>query len=356
MSSRSWRRAGCAILLLIFSAWGCGRSDVGSPEGTQAQSVRAGGTGVVFVGFDASPPLVEALSERVLHGVVVQNPFRMGELGVKTLVDSLEHRPIEAKISTGEMLVTPDNLENPEIQELLHPPKVEHNVDASLSGAKRKAWRIMVIPKGTTHEHWKSVHAGASEAARSLGNVEIIWIGPPTESDRLEQIKLVEAAVASQVDGIVLAPVDAEALVPPVEQAIGMGIPVVIVDSALNSDKPISYIATDNYHGGELAAERLAELLDGEGSIILLRYAVGSAATEEREAGFTDTIRKHPKITYLSDDQYAGATSDSAQKVSQNLVVRFRGRVDGIFTPNESSTSGMLRALRDAGMLKTLDR
>jgi ribose transport system substrate-binding protein len=162
---------------------------------------------------------------------------------------------------------------------------------------------------------------------------------------------LIETAVASKVDGIVLAPLDAKTMVEPVEKAVARGIPVVIIDSALESNKTVAYVATDNYHGGALAGERLAEVLNGQGKIILLRYAIGSASTEEREQGFIDAIKKFPNITYLSDNQYAGATSDSAQKVAQNLVTRFRGQVDGIFCPNESSTSGMLRALRDAGML-----
>ena len=101
-----------------------------------------------------------------------------------------------------------------------------------------------------------------------------------------------------------------------------------------------------------LAAQRLGELLKGEGKIILLRYAVGSESTEQREKGFTDTIAKEfPKITFLSDSEYAGPTSDSAQQKSQSLVTRYRGQVDGIFCPNESSTFGMLRALEGAGML-----
>ena len=123
----------------------------------------------------------------------------------------------------------------------------------------------MVIPKGTTHEFWQSVHAGASKAAEELGDVEIIWQGPTREDDRTEQIKLVQNAVASGVDGIVLAPLDARALVEPVEQAIAKGIAVVIIDSALESDKVASFVATDNYHGGVLAARRLGELLKGEG-------------------------------------------------------------------------------------------
>jgi ribose transport system substrate-binding protein len=111
-------------------------------------------------------------------------------------------------------------------------------------------------------------------------------------------------------------------------------------------------VATNNYHGGVLAAERIGALLKGEGNIILLRYAVGSESTEQREKGFTDTLAKDfPKIKYLSDTEYAGATSDTAQQKAQSLATRFRGQVDGIFCPNESSTFGMLRALEGAGML-----
>ncbi|MGE3822183.1 MAG: substrate-binding domain-containing protein [Isosphaeraceae bacterium] len=249
-------------------------------------------------------------------------------------------------------MITPENLGEPAIDALLNPPKAENVAGGSLSGARQKKWRVMVIPKGTTHEFWKTIHAGALKAADSLGNVEVVWQGPQKEDDRVQQIELVQNAIAAKVDGIVLAPLDSRALVKPVEEAIAKGIPVVIIDSGLESSKIVSYVATNNYNGGVLAARRLGELLKGEGKIILLRYAQGSASTIERERGFTDTIAKDfPKITYLSDTEYAGATSDSAQQKSQSLVTRFRGQIDGIFCVNESSTLGMLRALEGAGML-----
>jgi ribose transport system substrate-binding protein len=306
---------------------------------------------VTFIGFDASPPLINALRQKKLLGLVVQNPLRMGELGVKTLVAHLEKKPVEKQISTGETLVTPENMDEPEIAQLIHPPKAENRADAGAQGSG-KTWRVMVIPKGTTHEFWKTIHAGALKAADELGNVEVIWQGPVKEDDRTDQIHLVQSAIASGVDGIVLAPLDKRALVEPVERAIARGIPVVIIDSGLESDKIVSYVATDNYHGGVLAAQRLGQLLGGRGKIILLRYAEGSESTEQREKGFTDTIaRDFPGITYLSDDRYAGATSETAQREAQSLVTRFRGQVDGIFCVNESSTLGMLRALEGAGLL-----
>jgi len=153
------------------------------------------------------------------------------------------------------------------------------------------------------------------------------------------------------VDGIVLAPLDSRALVAPVEEAVSAHIPVVIIDSGLESKAPASFIATDNREGGRIAARRLGGLLGGKGRVIMLRYAVGSASTEAREQGFLEVMRdKFPGIDLLSTDQHAGATRDTARRVAENLLSRFGGEVTGIFASNESATSGMLLALRDAGL------
>ncbi len=347
------------LAVLAFSAlWaGCGGSNETAVPGS-TPAAQAGGSapetktskGVVFVGFDGSPPLIEAMRAGKIQGLVLQDPFRMGSESVKAISEILRKKPVKPVIGTGEHMITPETVDDPAKKDLVLPPKLEHTVD-SKPGAKAKSFRIMVIPKGTTHEHWKAVHAGAAKAAEELGDVEIVWQGPTKEDDRADQIKLVQSAIAAKVDGIILAPLDAKALVEPVEQAIARGIPVVIFDSALESKKISAYVATNNYDGGVLAAKRMGELLGGKGRIILLRYNVGSASTDEREKGFTDTIAKEfPEITYLSNDQYAGATADSAQQASQNLIARYRGRIDGVFCPNESSTLGMLRVLDSMGL------
>ncbi|MEX2112528.1 MAG: substrate-binding domain-containing protein, partial [Pirellulales bacterium] len=103
--------------------------------------------------------------------------------------------------------------------------------EATTNGEKR--FRIAVIPKGTTHVFWKSVHAGALRAAEELGNVDIHWKGALLENDREGQINVVADFVAQGVDGIVLAPLDATALVPSVDDAKREGIPTVIFDSGL---------------------------------------------------------------------------------------------------------------------------
>jgi ribose transport system substrate-binding protein len=181
--------------------------------------------------------------------------------------------------------------------------------------------------------------------------VNVIWKGPLREDDREQQVQVVENFTGRRVSGIVLAPLDARALVAPTEAAVRAGIPVVIIDSALNSPVPVSTVSTDNYRGGVLGARRLGELLGGQGRIILLRVLAGSTSTEQREAGFLTTVAKEfPGLQVLSSDQHAGATRDTAYRTAQNLLNRFGREVTGIFAPNESSATGMLLALKDAGL------
>jgi ribose transport system substrate-binding protein len=221
------------------------------------------------------------------------------------------------------------------------------------SEAAGRTLKIAVIPKGTSHEFWKSIHAGAVKAAREQAQkgqrVDIIWKGPLREDDREQQISVVENFTGRRVDGMVLAPLDDRALIAPAETAISAGIPVVIIDSALKSDRPISYISTDIFKGGELGAKQLAKILNGRGNVILLRYQVGSASTEEREAGFLNEIKKYPDIKLISSDQYSGATRDSAYQAAQNLLNRYGKEVDGIFAPCEPVAIGVMLALKDIG-------
>ena len=156
--------------------------------------------------------------------------------------------------------------------------------------------------------------------------------------------------MSRRASGIVLAPLDSQALMQPVENCIKAQVPVVIIDSGLKSDQYVSFVATDNYKGGQLAGERLGQLLGGKGNVILLRYAVGSASTEAREAGFLDTLKtKFQDLKLLSADQYAGPTRETGYQASQNLLNRFGNEVNGIFCPCEPPTIAMAKALRDIG-------
>ena len=221
-----------------------------------------------------------------------------------------------------------------------------------------KTLEIALIPKGTSHEYWKSIHAGGLKAKEDLAakgtNIDLIWKGTESEGDRNGQVNLVETFVTKKVDGIVLAPLDNQALMTPVHDATSHKIPVVIIDSSLNGTDWSSFDATDNEKGGELAGDQLGKLLGGKGNVLMLAYAQGSASTEDREKGFLTAIKKFPGITVLSANQYGGPTSDTAYKASQNLLARYKTQVNGVFASNESNTIGMHQALKDANLLHTV--
>jgi ribose transport system substrate-binding protein len=212
--------------------------------------------------------------------------------------------------------------------------------------------KIAIVPKGKEAFFWKSVHAGANIGAVTSKDVEIIWKSPRTENDLAQQIAIVEECIAENVSGIVVSPLDYNALVGPISKAMKKKIPVLIFDSPLkgNAGKDfIGFIGTDNRKAGNLAGENLAKLLNGKGKVVLLRYVNGQASTTEREEGFLEAISREKGIQLILKDRYAGGTVDEAKKVSTSLMEQIK-RADGIFCPNEMSTMGMLLALRDANL------
>jgi ribose transport system substrate-binding protein len=218
---------------------------------------------------------------------------------------------------------------------------------------EKKRLTIAVIPKGTIHEFWKTVHAGAEKAGQEMG-VDVLWKGSLKEDDRDAQISVVENIITRQVDGIVLAPLDDAVLRRPVDEAMRIGIPVVIFDTGLQGDNYISYVATDNFKAGQLAGRHMAKLLNGKGKVAVLRYSEGSGSTTQREDGFLDAIQTFANIEVVTSNQYAGVTTESALKATENMLSRFSGAegslgFDGIFCATEPTTLGILRALENAG-------
>ncbi len=230
---------------------------------------------------------------------------------------------------------------------------------AAASGCKRESSRgdlpprvrIAVIPKGTTHEFWKSVHAGAVKAAREL-DVDIVWKGPLREDDLKQQIDLVQSFVAQSVSGIVLAPLSDKGLAGSVKAATASRVPVVVFDSNLAGGDYVSFVATDNEGAGRAGCDELARRVS-KGNVVVLRYQEGSASTSNRERGCLGALGAHADVKVISDSQYGGSTVETSEKASENLLAAMKadgGGVQGIFTPNESTTFGMLLALRKAGL------
>jgi ribose transport system substrate-binding protein len=221
------------------------------------------------------------------------------------------------------------------------------------SAASPGQYTIAVIPKGTSHVFWQSIHAGAEQAAKELG-VTVIWRGPLREDDRDSQISEVEGFVSRGVSGIVLAPLDETALMQPVAEAVQHNIPVVVIDSGLKGNDYVSFVATDNLKGGHLGGDRLAEAMNKKGKVILLRYAEGHDSTSRREQGFLDAMKANPGIEVVSSNQYAGTDVEGAYKKAEAMLSTYKKPdgslgIDGIFTPNESVSFAVLRVLQDNG-------
>ena len=210
---------------------------------------------------------------------------------------------------------------------------------------------LAVIPKGTASMWWEVVHKGASQAARDLG-YDIIWTGPEQESDRERQITAVEDVMAKGVAGSVLGPNDSQALARPVEKVKAVGIPCVIIDSAVDVDPSMydSFAATDNYAGGAKAARIVAGALNGRGNVILTKFVQNSASTDARAAGFSETLAKEFPDVKIIDQQYTLGTPEDCRQKTADMLLRNKGKVDGLFAVNHPSSVGAFKALDSLGL------
>lgn len=208
--------------------------------------------------------------------------------------------------------------------------------------------RIGVIPKETASVYWEGVRQGALKAGQEE-QCEILWNGPEIETDRERQIQIVEDFIAQQVSGIVLAPNDRKALVPSVEKIFAKKIPCVIIDSDVDTDRYLSFMATDNYKGGALAAERIGALLEGKGRVIVVEWTPNSASTDARAKGFRETLAEKFNGIQIIDSKYPNPpTMDKARDVTEDMLTK-NAQVDGVFACNATTAAGALQALRSPG-------
>jgi ribose transport system substrate-binding protein len=219
--------------------------------------------------------------------------------------------------------------------------------------------KIAVMPRSSFSYFWKSFYAGVKQAESDLlaANVRItVQCDAPARDDDYEmQIEIYKKFSRQHVDGMVLAPCHSRMLVVPVEAAAGINIPIVVVDSDAEVTRKVSFVGTNNSAAGALAAQRMGQQLKGKGTVLVLHHQKGSRNTEEREQGFARHLRQaYPEVEIPSTEEYAGATRDSARLASARLLAQFGGRLQGIFTPNETSTAGMLMALQGTRLPGTL--
>jgi ribose transport system substrate-binding protein len=225
-------------------------------------------------------------------------------------------------------------------------PAAEEPAEAEPAAAEEMPY-IAIVSKGFQHQFWQAVKAGAEQAAADY-NVEITFEGPETESQVDKQVEMVQAALDKNPAALCLAALDSKALVPQLEKAQEMGIPVVGFDSGVDSDIPVATAATDNIAAAAMAADKMAELIGGEGEVAVIVHDQTSRTGIDRRDGFVNRIEsEYPNITIV-DVQYGGGDHLKSTDLAK-AIMQAHPNLKGFFGANEGSIIGVLNAVNELG-------
>ncbi len=215
------------------------------------------------------------------------------------------------------------------------------------SGEKTEGVKIEVISMGFQHEYWQTVKLGVDKAAKELG-INVPFFGPTVETEVDVQINLFENSLAKNVDAILLAPCDSEALSSLAEKAVDKGVVVATFDVDISAPEyRISFVATDNYAAGKLAGDQMGKLLGGKGKVGIVGHIAATFDTRERIGGFIDIIKqKYPEITLLDvvygDGDHKKSMDKAADMITSNPDLR------AIYATNEGGAIGVALAVEEA--------
>ncbi len=208
--------------------------------------------------------------------------------------------------------------------------------------------KMVLITMDSLDEHWLSVKKGAEEKAAELGGIDIVFRAPTGKVDPNEQTRMVEDAITEQADAILLAPSDASALAPVVDRAVQSEIPVVIIDSSVDTEGYLTFLATDNYAAAGQAADKMAELTGEKGKVAIIMAQPGASTTIKRTKGFEDKIKeKYPEMSVITI-QYSNGDKSLALNQATDIMTANPDLV-GFYAGNEGSTVGVARAIKEAG-------
>lgn len=206
---------------------------------------------------------------------------------------------------------------------------------------------IPVISKGFQHQFWQAVKSGAEKAAADL-NVTITFEGPENESQVDKQIEMLQAALDKKPQAICFAALDSKAAIPLLDKAKAANIPVVGFDSGVDSDVPVATAATDNLKAAAFAADKMAELIGGEGEVAVIVHDQTSRTGIDRRDGFVNQIKaKYPKITIV-DIQYGGGDQLKSTDLAK-AIIQAHPNLKGFFGANEGSIIGVLNGVKESG-------
>jgi ribose transport system substrate-binding protein len=216
------------------------------------------------------------------------------------------------------------------------------------AAARQDMYRIAFIQGVIGDNFYITMDCGARAKAAALGNITIDTQGPE-RFDQTLQIPILNAVVQTRPDAIMMAPNDRRGMIAPIQAAIDAGVPVLCVDTTIESDIQLGDIATDNAEGGRLAARGLAEAIGGSGKVFVVNVKPGISTTDLREEGFRDAIaNEFPDITYLGQEYCNDDSNVAAQITSARL--QSDPDLSGIFGTNLFAAQGAAAAVREQGL------
>jgi ribose transport system substrate-binding protein len=208
--------------------------------------------------------------------------------------------------------------------------------------------KAIFIAMDAQDEHWQKVKAGTEDKAKELGNIELSFNAPPNKLDSVMQLQMVEDAITKKVNILLVAPLNADAIVPAVEKAKAAGIVVIIIDSAANTDKFDAFLSTDNSAAAALAADELAKAIGGQGKVAIINHQPGAGTTMARQSGFENQVKaKYPGITIVGT-QYSNGEKTKALDIATDFMTA-NPDLAGIYATNEGSTVGAGNGIEQAG-------
>lgn len=224
-------------------------------------------------------------------------------------------------------------------------------MSAFASGRQEESNTIVFIPKSTSATFYLFLLQGARDKAEELG-YEIQYAGPSTEADINAQVDFVRNVAARRPAGILLAALDTEALIPPVEEAIDAGVPVVMVDSGIDSRAPFGNFVTDQYAGGYMAGQEMARILGEEGLVANLGIQAGSISAQ-RSVGFAEAIAEYPNMEVL-DTQWTNADAATSLNIASDILTG-NPDIKGFFSAAAPIAIGIAQAVKGKGMEDQVD-
>ena len=205
---------------------------------------------------------------------------------------------------------------------------------------------IALISKGFQHQFWQAVKQGAEQAGKDF-DVNVTFEGPDGEGAVDRQLDMISTALSKHPSALGIAAIDSQATVPLLQQFKDAGIPVIAFDSGVASDIPITSASTDNLASAALAADKMAELIGGEGEIAIVSFDQTSQTGIERRDGFVAQIKaKYPKITIV-DIEYGGGDHLQSAEITK-AILQAHPNLKGIFGTNEGAAIGVAIGKKEA--------